>query len=156
MALQQDRLYCVPSSAYLLADLKRDILEDPGGGGGDITPPSGGELLSLSPRGHSGGALSPSRHTTPFSVSDILSPLEEQRRALDLLEDRRVEISTAFDTSYGRGAPLPTMQHVSYATGPTGPPAYCAPEVYDTRGPSSWYQSSASDPRFASKLNEYD
>ncbi|KAK8740330.1 hypothetical protein OTU49_002857 [Cherax quadricarinatus] len=92
--------------------------------------------------------LSP-RHTTPFSVSDILSPLEEQRRALDLLDDRRLDL---LDTgSYGRAAAMQpaAMQHVAYPPAPP-PTTYCTPDVYDARASApSWYQTSSSDPRFA-------
>ncbi|KAK8390446.1 hypothetical protein O3P69_010257 [Scylla paramamosain] len=93
--------------------------------------------------------LSP-RHTTPFSVSDILSPLEEQRRALDLLDDRRLDLLDS--GSYGRApaAMQPAgMQHVAYPPAPP-PTTYCTPDVYDTRASApSWYQPSSSDPRFA-------
>ena len=105
------------------------------------TPP-GGDLMTLSPR-----------HTTPFSVSDILSPLEEQRRALDLLDDRRLDLLDS--GSYGRAAAAMQpagMQHVAYPPAPP-PTTYCTPDVYDTRASApSWYQPSSSDPRFASKF----
>ena len=92
--------------------------------------------------------LSP-RHTTPFSVSDILSPLEEQRRALDLLDDRRLDLLDS--SGYGRAMQPATMQHVAYPPAPP-PTTYCTPEVYDARASAaSWYQSSSSDPRFASE-----
>ncbi|XP_042215494.1 homeobox protein Nkx-2.1-like [Homarus americanus] len=93
--------------------------------------------------------LSP-RHTTPFSVSDILSPLEEQRRALDLLDDRRLDLLDS--GSYGRAAAAMQpagMQHVAYPPAPP-PTTYCTPDVYDARASApSWYQTSSSDPRFA-------
>nr|XP_045605015.1 thyroid transcription factor 1-like [Procambarus clarkii] len=95
--------------------------------------------------------LSP-RHTTPFSVSDILSPLEEQRRALDLLDDRRLDLLDS--GSYGRAAAMQPagMQHVGYPPAPP-PTTYCTPDVYDARASApSWYQTSSSDPRFASKF----
>ncbi|XP_042887744.1 homeobox protein Nkx-2.1-like [Penaeus japonicus] len=96
--------------------------------------------------------LSP-RHTTPFSVTDILSPLEEQRRALDLLDDRRLDLLDS--GSYGRAAAAAAamqpagMQHVAYPPAPP-PTTYCTPDVYDARASApSWYQTSSSDPRFA-------
>lgn len=100
--------------------------------------------------------LSP-RHTTPFSVTDILSPLEEQRRALDLLDDRRLDLLDS--GSCGRAAAAAAamqpagMQHVAYPPAPP-PTTYCTPDVYDARASApSWYQTSSSDPRFASKSN---
>ncbi|XP_066964395.1 homeobox protein Nkx-2.1-like [Macrobrachium rosenbergii] len=95
--------------------------------------------------------LSP-RHTTPFSVTDILSPLEEQRRALDLLDDRRIDLLDS--GSYGRAAAAAAMQPagmqpVAYPPAPP-PTTYCTPDVYDARASApSWYQTSSSDPRFA-------
>lgn len=118
------------------------LKRDPEDLAGSAATPPGGDLMTLSPR-----------HTTPFSVSDILSPLEEQRRALDLLDDRRLDLLDS--GSYGRAAAAAMqpagMQHVAYPPAPP-PTTYCTPDVYDARASApSWYQTSSSDPRFASK-----
>ncbi|CAL4115489.1 unnamed protein product, partial [Meganyctiphanes norvegica] len=112
---------------------------------GSPYPGPGGDLMTLSPR-----------HTTPFSVTDILSPLEEQRRALDLLDDRRLDLLDATGVtagSYGRAVaamqPAGAMQHVGYPPAPP-PTTYCTPDIYDVRASApSWYQTSSSDPRYA-------
>ncbi|KAK4292556.1 hypothetical protein Pmani_034688 [Petrolisthes manimaculis] len=118
------------------------LKRDPEDLAGSAATPPGGDLMTLSPR-----------HTTPFSVSDILSPLEEQRRALDLLDDRRLDLLDS--GSYGRAAAAAAamqpagMQHVAYPPAPP-PTTYCTPDVYDARASApSWYQTSSSDPRFA-------
>lgn len=82
-------------------------------------------------------------HSTPFSVTDILSPMEEFRK---------LELSGAGSSSSSAGTPAPPpapnpAPYVQF------PPQYCAPELAygDVRGPSGWY-GTAGDPRFASEF----
>lgn len=84
-------------------------------------------------------------HSTPFSVTDILSPMDEFRK---------VELSGAGSSSSSAGTPAPNpASYVQF------PPQYCAPELAaygDVRGPAAGWYGTASDPRFASECEEED
>lgn len=79
-------------------------------------------------------------HSTPFSVTDILSPMDEFRK---------VELSGAGSSSSSAGTPAPNpASYVQF------PPQYCAPELAaygDVRGPAAGWYGTATDPRFASE-----
>ena len=84
-------------------------------------------------------------HSTPFSVTDILSPMDEFRK---------VELSGAGSSSSSAGTPAPNpASYVQF------PPQYCAPELAaygDVRGPAAGWYGTATDPRFASECVQED
>jgi homeobox protein Nkx-2.1 len=101
--------------------------------------------MSLSPKHHQlqhhqHHQLQQHPHSTPFSVTDILSPMDEFRK---------VELSGAGSSSSSAGTPAPNpASYVQF------PPQYCAPELAaygDVRGPAAGWYGTASDPRFASE-----
>lgn len=108
--------------------------------------------MSLSPKHHqhqhllqTQGQLAQHPHSTPFSVTDILSPMDEFRK---------LELSGAGSSSSSAGTPAPPPNPAPYVQ---FPPQYCAPELAygDVRGPAigpaaGWY-GTAGDPRFASE-----
>lgn len=105
--------------------------------------------MSLSP----GAKHAP--HTTPFSVTDILSPIEESYRKLDLCgpgSPYRSSGSSAGGTispaPMGTPGPSPYMHMHQF------PAQYCNggdPISYGNTSATGWYPSTANDPRFASK-----
>ncbi|XP_059616161.1 thyroid transcription factor 1 [Phlebotomus argentipes] len=103
-------------------------------------------------------------HSTPFSVTDILSPIEESYRKLELSANppspyrsnssgSSVNSPSALGPSTGMANP--------YAMGPLyhspGVQSYCTPadnlslagHYTDMRSSAGWYGSTANDPRFA-------
>lgn len=124
----------------------------------DLLPELNGADLAMS--------LSPKHqhhqpHTTPFSVTDILSPIEESYRKLEL----GTAPPSPYRSSSGSGGSGTTLAAMS-AHSPTamnpymqlGPqfPQYCngselTPHYGDMRSSAGWYGSTANDPRFASE-----
>ncbi|XP_030760613.1 homeobox protein Nkx-2.4-like [Sitophilus oryzae] len=116
--------------------------------------------MSLSPKGHLGqGSLSHLQqlhHSTPFSVTDILSPIEESYRKLELAANPpspyRSTSSGSSINSPGITGTGPCSMNGGYPVmGQFGGGQYCP--VSENLGlashySSGWYQSSA-DPRFA-------
>ncbi|XP_063232190.1 homeobox protein Nkx-2.4 [Bacillus rossius redtenbacheri] len=108
-------------------------------------------------------SLSPKhQHTTPFSVTDILSPIEESYRKLELAAPGSPYRSSTGGSSSGgssgggAGAASPAVMpspymHVAHQL--PAAPQYCGgdmPAHYgDMRGSAGWYGASAGDPRFA-------
>ncbi|CAG9766387.1 unnamed protein product [Ceutorhynchus assimilis] len=120
--------------------------------------------MSLSPKGHLGqGSLSHLQqlhhHSTPFSVTDILSPIEESYRKLELAANNPP--SPYRSTSSGSSINSPGVPTTSTSCsmnggypvmGQFGGGQYCP--VSENLGlpphySSGWYQTSAADPRFA-------
>ncbi|XP_050306351.1 homeobox protein Nkx-2.1-like [Anthonomus grandis grandis] len=127
--------------------------------------------MSLSPKGHlghQGSALSHQlqhqlhHHSTPFSVTDILSPIEESYRKLELAANPPSPYrSTSSGSSINSPGAVGTASAGTACSmnggypvmGQFGGGQYC-PSVSENLGlpphySSGWYQSSAADPRFA-------
>lgn len=141
------------------------------GEAGDLLPELNGVDLAMS--------LSPKhQHTTPFSVTDILSPIEETYRKLELSPYRSggSGCSTGTVPSPPQHHPPPPPppsymhhHHVHHQFPPTAASQYCnsaaaaaaaAVDIHHQYGNSAatWYGASPSDPRFASKslpINHY-
>lgn len=122
----------------------------------DILPELNGADLAMS--------LSPKplqhthAHTTPFSVTDILSPIEESYRKLELCAPsspyRSSGGSSGSGGSTGPAASSPTMS--GYMHVHQFPSQYCNgsdPLAYNGSTTAGWYGASANDPRFASECN---
>lgn len=148
---------------------------------GDLLPElnSADLAMSLSPKPHHHHHHNHhAAHTTPFSVTDILSPIEEYRK-LELCGSPSPyhRSSTAGSTggsasgspgamSGGGGnnngpgvAPAATSWHVhpQFPAPPPPPPQYCQPDMVTSYGNSAtWYGAPANDPRFASRLILYN
>ncbi|XP_076267515.1 thyroid transcription factor 1-like [Rhynchophorus ferrugineus] len=144
---------------------------DRGAGGGSdlqglLPELNGVELaMSLSPKSHLGqGSLSHLQqlhHSTPFSVTDILSPIEESYRKLELAANppspyRSTSSGSSINSPGATGSisgPSGCSMNGSYPVmGQFGGGQYCP--VSENLGlashySSGWYQSSAADPRFA-------
>lgn len=123
----------------------------------DILPELNGADLAMS--------LSPKQqnsHTTPFSVSDILSPIEEYRK-LELCGPASPYRSSTGGSSVGgsstNGAPTSvspaSMANPYMHVAAQFPPQYCngPPDLSYGNSAAGWYSTSpANDPRFASKF----
>ncbi|XP_044312498.1 homeobox protein Nkx-2.1 isoform X2 [Drosophila rhopaloa] len=104
-----------------------------------------------------------SNHSTPFSVTDILSPIEESYRKLELNGNPPSPFrSNSSGSSINSPGTLPTSTMANpYAMGSLyhspGVQSYCGPtdnlslagHYTDMRSSASWYGSTANDPRFA-------
>ncbi|XP_068153157.1 homeobox protein Nkx-2.1 [Drosophila tropicalis] len=102
-------------------------------------------------------------HTTPFSVTDILSPIEESYRKLELNGNPPSPFrSNSSGSSINSPGTLSTSTMANpYAMGSLyhspGVQSYCGPtdnlslagHYTDMRSSASWYGSTANDPRFA-------
>jgi homeobox protein Nkx-2.1 len=151
---------------------------------GDLLPElnSADLAMSLSPKPHHHHHHHHNHHaahTTPFSVTDILSPIEEYRK-LELCGSpspyhrSSTAGSTGGSASGSPGAmsggggnnnnnnnvpgtvPTATSWHVHpqfpAPPPPPPPPQYCQPDMVTSYGNSAtWYGAPANDPRFASK-----
>lgn len=117
----------------------------------DILPELNGADLAMS--------LSPKHqpHTTPFSVTDILSPIEESYRKLELCAPGSPYRSSGSGSSGGSTGPAAsspanpyTAMHVHQF-----PSNYCnggdLGVGYGNSAAAPWYGASANDPRFASE-----
>lgn len=128
----------------------------------DILPELNGADLAMS--------LSPKQqnpHTTPFSVSDILSPIEESYRKLELCGGgptspyRSSTGGSSVGGSSTNGAPTsvsPASMANPYMHVAQFPPQYCngPPDLSYGNGAAGWYSASpANDPRFASKFRMF-
>ncbi|KAK9497373.1 hypothetical protein O3M35_004705 [Rhynocoris fuscipes] len=107
----------------------------------DILPDLSGPDLAIS--------LSPKHnqpHTTPFSVTDILSPIEESYRKLELSPYR-----SGGSTGGGSTGTVPSppqtnpYMHVHHQF----PPQYCNTTDISYSNAPGWYGASPNDPRFA-------
>lgn len=113
----------------------------------DLLPELNGADLAMS--------LSPKHqpHTTPFSVTDILSPIEESYRKLELCAP---------------GSPYRGSGGSSGSSGPTAPSPHTpggymhVPQYYNgataadipySNSTAGWYPATPNDPRFASKYS---
>ncbi|XP_017784085.1 PREDICTED: thyroid transcription factor 1-like isoform X2 [Nicrophorus vespilloides] len=124
--------------------------------------------MSLSPKHHQGGPqvlshLQQLHHSTPFSVSDILSPIEESYRKLELAANppspyRSTSSGSSINSPGASGGPIGGgsstcgMNGGYPVMGQFGGGQYCP--VSENLGLTphyspGWYQSSAADPRFA-------
>ena len=114
--------------------------------------------MSLSPKQQNS-------HTTPFSVSDILSPIEESYRKLELCGPASPYRSSTGGSSVGgsstNGAPTSvspaSMANPYMHVTAQFAPQYCngPSDLSYGNGASGWYSSSpANDPRFASKFDD--
>ncbi|XP_033159525.1 homeobox protein Nkx-2.1 isoform X1 [Drosophila mauritiana] len=104
-----------------------------------------------------------SNHSTPFSVTDILSPIEESYRKLELNGNPPSPFrSNSSSSSINSPGTLTTSTMANpYAMGTLyhspGVQTYCGPtdnlslagHYTDMRNSASWYGSTANDPRFA-------
>ncbi|XP_043948690.1 homeobox protein Nkx-2.4 isoform X2 [Drosophila biarmipes] len=104
-----------------------------------------------------------SNHSTPFSVTDILSPIEESYRKLELNGNPPSPFrSNSSGSSINSPGTLTTSTMANpYAMGSLyhspGVQSYCGPtdnlslagHYTDMRSSASWYGSTANDPRFA-------
>ncbi|XP_043064437.1 thyroid transcription factor 1 isoform X2 [Drosophila ficusphila] len=104
-----------------------------------------------------------SNHSTPFSVTDILSPIEESYRKLELNGNPPSPFrSNSSGSSINSPGTIPTSTMANpYAMGSIyhspGVQSYCGPtdnlslagHYTDMRSSASWYGSTANDPRFA-------
>ncbi|XP_037731754.1 thyroid transcription factor 1 isoform X6 [Drosophila subpulchrella] len=104
-----------------------------------------------------------SNHSTPFSVTDILSPIEESYRKLELNGNPPSPFrSNSSGSSINSPGALTTSTMANpYAMGSLyhspGVQSYCGPtdnlslagHYTDMRSSASWYGSTANDPRFA-------
>ncbi|CAH0384580.1 unnamed protein product [Bemisia tabaci] len=119
----------------------------------DLLPELNGVDLAMS--------LSPKSqpHTTPFSVTDILSPMEETYRKLELYTPSSPYRSSTGGSSAGgssSGPPTasPSAMSSSYVHVHQFPPQYCnGADISYGNSTASWYGATANDPRFASKSN---
>lgn len=125
----------------------------------DLLPELNGADLAMS--------LSPKHqhqpHTTPFSVTDILSPIEESYRKLELgAAPQSPYRSSGGGSAGGSGTTLTAMSAHSPTMNPymqlghQFPTQYCngselTSHYTDMRSSAGWYGSTANDPRFASK-----
>ncbi|XP_065212081.1 homeobox protein Nkx-2.1 [Planococcus citri] len=109
--------------------------------------------MSLSPKQQNS-------HTTPFSVSDILSPIEESYRKLELCGPASPYRSSTGGSSVGgsstNGAPTSvspaSMANPYMHVAAQFPPQYCngPPDLSYGNSAAGWYSASpANDPRFA-------
>ncbi|XP_017872832.1 PREDICTED: uncharacterized protein LOC108620437 [Drosophila arizonae] len=103
-------------------------------------------------------------HSTPFSVTDILSPIEESYRKLEINGNPPSPFrSNSSGSSINSPGTVSTSTMANpYAMGSLyhspGVQSYCGPtdnlslagHYTDMRGSASWYGSTANDPRFAS------
>ncbi|XP_019873758.1 homeobox protein Nkx-2.1 [Aethina tumida] len=123
--------------------------------------------MSLSPKHHHQGGpqvlshLQQLHHSTPFSVTDILSPIEESYRKLELAANPpspyRSTSSGSSINSPGAAGTTGTSSGCSMNSGypvmgQFGGGQYCPVSENIGLAPhysSGWYQSSAADPRFA-------
>lgn len=102
-----------------------------GGGyeGGDLLPELSGAELAMS--------LSPKHTTTPFSVTDILSPMDEGYRK---------ELSPGYRPAAGHPHPPSSPSYIQF------PGQYCNSDISYANTPPSWtYPPTPNDPRFASE-----
>lgn len=144
--------------AHLQLQPKEEQLQPPADSPPDILPELNGADLAMS--------LSPKQqnpHTTPFSVSDILSPIEESYRKLELCGGgptspyRSSTGGSSVGGSSTNGAPTsvsPASMANPYMHVAQFPPQYCngPPDLSYGNGAAGWYGASpANDPRFASK-----
>ncbi|KRF82707.1 homeobox protein Nkx-2.4 isoform X2 [Drosophila novamexicana] len=102
-------------------------------------------------------------HSTPFSVTDILSPIEESYRKLEINGNPPSPFrSNSSGSSINSPGAISTSTMANpYAMGSLyhspGVQSYCGPtdnlslagHYTDMRGSASWYGSTANDPRFA-------
>ncbi|XP_034115107.1 homeobox protein Nkx-2.1 [Drosophila nasuta] len=102
-------------------------------------------------------------HSTPFSVTDILSPIEESYRKLEINGNPPSPFrSNSSGSSINSPGTISTSTMANpYAMGSLyhspGVQSYCGPtdnlslagHYTDMRGSASWYGSTANDPRFA-------
>ncbi|KAL0270225.1 UNVERIFIED_CONTAM: hypothetical protein PYX00_007697 [Menopon gallinae] len=128
----------------------------------DLLPELNGADLAMS--------LSPKHqhqpHTTPFSVTDILSPIEESYRKLEL----GAAPPSPYRSSSGSGgsgttlaamsAHSPTTMNPYMQLGHQFPTQYCngselTSHYTDMRSSAGWYGSTANDPRFATISRNY-
>lgn len=120
----------------------------------DILPELNGVDLAMS--------LSPKHqhpsHTTPFSVTDILSPIEESYRKLELCAPPSPYRSSGGSSGGSTGPAAPSPNNAG--PGPQHPYMhvhqyqYCngAESLgYGNPAAAGWYGASANDPRFASE-----
>ena len=110
---------------------------------GDLLPELNGADLAIS--------LSPKhQHTTPFSVTDILSPIEESYRKLELSPYRSGGSTGGGSTGSGQTVPSPPhpggYMHVHQF-----PPQYCNSGDIAYGNTPAWYGPTPNDPRFASE-----
>ncbi|KAH8357353.1 hypothetical protein KR084_010302 [Drosophila pseudotakahashii] len=112
---------------------------------------------------HHQNTLFNSNHSTPFSVTDILSPIEESYRKLELNGNPPSPFrSNSSGSSINSPGTLTTSTMANpYAMGSLyhspGVQSYCGPtdnlslagHYTDMRSSASWYGSTANDPRFA-------
>ncbi|KAG5868532.1 hypothetical protein JTB14_029847, partial [Gonioctena quinquepunctata] len=140
------------------------VVSDRGDLHGLLPELNGVELaMSLSPKHHQTNPqvlshLHQLHHSTPFSVTDILSPIEESYRKLELATNSP---SPYRSTSSGSSINSPGIGGTSGGCsmnggypvmGQFGSGQYCPVSENLGLGPhysSGWYQSSAADPRFA-------
>ncbi|XP_014249513.1 homeobox protein Nkx-2.1-like [Cimex lectularius] len=106
---------------------------------GDLLPELNGPDLAMS--------LSPKhQHTTPFSVTDILSPIEEGYRKLDLSPYRSGGSTGGGSTGTVPSPPQPNpYMHVHHQF----PAQYCNTTDISYGNTPGWYGASPNDPRFA-------
>ncbi|KAF6215947.1 hypothetical protein GE061_000284 [Apolygus lucorum] len=120
------------------------------GEAGDLLPELNGADLAMS--------LSPKhQHTTPFSVTDILSPIEETYRKLELSPYRSGGSGCSTGTVPSPPQHHPYMHHVHHQFPPSAAAQYCnssaAVDIHQYGNtPASWYGASPSDPRFATDM----
>lgn len=126
--------------------------------------------MSLSPKHHQGGQvlshLQQLHHSTPFSVTDILSPIEESYRKLELATNppspyRSTSSGSSINSPGASGASCIGIATSSCGgamnggypvMGQFGGGQYCPVSENLGLAPHyspGWYQSSAADPRFA-------
>ncbi|CAH0550388.1 unnamed protein product [Brassicogethes aeneus] len=120
--------------------------------------------MSLSPKHHQGGPqvlshLQQLHHSTPFSVTDILSPIEESYRKLELAANppspyRSTSSGSSINSpgAAGTGSTGCSMNGGYPVMSQFGGGQYCPVSENLGLAPhysSGWYQSSAADPRFA-------
>ncbi|XP_014274437.1 homeobox protein Nkx-2.1 [Halyomorpha halys] len=108
---------------------------------GDLLPELNGADLAIS--------LSPKhQHTTPFSVTDILSPIEESYRKLELSPYRSGGSTGGGSTGSGQTVPSPPhpggYMHVHQF-----PAQYCNSGDLSYGNTTGWYGPTPNDPRFA-------
>uniref|UniRef100_A0A8D8YU43 Homeobox protein ceh-24 n=1 Tax=Cacopsylla melanoneura TaxID=428564 RepID=A0A8D8YU43_9HEMI len=92
-------------------------------------------------------------HTTPFSVTDILSPIEESYRKLDLCAPSSPYRSSTGSSAGGTISPNPMGTPSPYMHMHQFPAQYCNGgdpiSSYGNTTATGWYPSTANDPRFA-------
>ncbi|KAG8262643.1 DNA binding [Homalodisca vitripennis] len=114
----------------------------------DILPELNGADLAMS--------LSPKHqpHTTPFSVTDILSPIEESYRKLELCAPPSPYRSSGGSSggSTGPAASSPNTMANPYMHVHQFPSQYCnGSDITYGNSAAGWYGATANDPRFASE-----